>query len=210
MSQQADVKSIETLAFVRAAFAAFAHETGQALAEIEIQGQRAVEYLTVDRAAHWKAEIRRMNDLVNKAIKDLEHCRTFKKVGDNTPSCVEEKKALEKARKKLAWAESKAEAVRRWTPIVQQQFRETCVRLVRFRDVIDVDCPRAMAQLEKMLRSLEAYQQAPSPAGGGDERGGDTAANVTRQLEEPADAAGQPTAEVGEAEVPQGQEATES
>jgi len=207
MSQQADVKSIETLAFVRAAFAAFAHETGQALAEIEIQGQRAVEYLTVDRAAHWKAEIRRMTDLVNKAMKDLEHCRTFKKVGDNTPSCVEEKKALEKARKKLAWAESKAEAVRRWTPIVQQQFRETCVRLVRFRDVIDVDCPRAMAQLEKMLRSLEAYQQAPSPAGGGDERGGDTAANVTRQLE---DAAGQPAAGAGQGEVPQGQEATES
>ena len=208
MSQQADVKSIETLSFVRAAFAAFAHETGQALAEIEIQGQRAVEYLTVDRAAHWKAEIRRMTDLVNKAIKDLEHCRTFKKVGDNTPSCIEEKKALEKARQKLAWAESKAEAVRRWTPVVQQQFRETCVRLVRFRDVIDVDCPRAMAQLEKMLRSLEAYQQAASPAGGGSDGGGGEGASVTRQVnDEPAE---KPAAEAGAAEPATGQEASGS
>jgi hypothetical protein len=184
MSQQADVKSIETLAFVRSAFAAFAHETGQALAEIEIQGQRAVEYICVDRAAYWKAEIRRASDLVNKAIKDLEHCRTFKKVGDNTPSCIEEKKALEKARQKLARAEQKAEAVRRWTPIVQQQFRETCVRLVRFRDVIDVDCPRSMAELERMLKALDAYRQVSSPTG---EAGGAGAAEgqaVTRQLEE--------------------------
>jgi len=194
MSQQADVKSIETLAFVRSAFAAFAHESGQALSEIEIQGQRAVEWICVDRAAHWKAEIRRMTDLVNKAIKDLEHCRTFKKVGDNTPSCIEEKKALEKARQRLAWAEQKAEAVRRWTPVVQQQFRETCVRLVRFRDVIDVDCPRAMAQLEKMLRSLEAYTQVSSPTSDGEDGGAGGGQNMTRQLDERPAATGETAA----------------
>jgi len=184
MSQQADVKSIETLAFVRSAFVAFAHESGQALSEVQIQGQKAVEWICVERAAHWKSEIRRMNDLVNKAIKDLEHCRTFKKVGNNTPACIEEKKALEKARRKLAWAEQKAEAVRRWTPVVQQQFRETCVRLVRFRDVIDVDCPRAMAQLEKMLRSLEAYTQVSSPTTDGGDGGAGGGQNMTRQLDE--------------------------
>jgi hypothetical protein len=186
MNQQADVKSIDTLAFVKTAFAAFAHESGQALSEIEIQGQRAVEYICVDRAAYWKAEIRRMSDLVNKAIKDLEHCRTFKKVGDNTPSCIEEKKALDKARQKLARAEQKAEAVRRWTPVVQQQFRETCVRLVRYRDVIDVDCPRAMAQLDKMLRALDAYRQVASPAGETASDGSGGGGNMTRQLDEPA------------------------
>lgn len=184
MSTQADVKSIDTLAFVKAAFAAFAHETGQAVSECEMQGQRAVDWITVDRAAYWKAECRRMSDLVNKAIKDLEHCRTFKKVGDNTPSCVEEKKALEKARQKLARAEQKAEAVRRWTPVVQQQYREACVRLVRFREIIDVDCPRAMAQLERMLKSLDAYRQTTSPAGAGGDGGGSSGQSVARQLDE--------------------------
>ena len=194
MSDQADVKSIDTLAFVKGAFAAFAHEANQAVSEIEIQGQRAVEWITVDRAAFWKAEIRRRSDVVNKAIKDLEHCRTFKKVGDNTPSCVEEKKALDKARRQLETAERKAEAVRRWTPVVQQQFRETCVRLVRFREVIDVDCPRAMAQLEKMLKALDAYQNASSPAAADAAAGGTGGQSVTRQLEESAgQAAAKPT-----------------
>ena len=184
MNQQADVKSIDTLAFVKTAFAAFAHESGQALAEVEIQGQRAVEYICVDRAAYWKAEIRRMSDLVNKAIKDLEHCRTFKKVGDNTPSCIEEKKALDKARQRLARAEQKAEAVRRWTPLVQQQFRETCVRLVRFREVVDVDCPRSMAVLEKMLKALDAYRQVASPTGDAGAAAGSGGQSVTRQIDE--------------------------
>jgi hypothetical protein len=192
MSDQADVKSIDTLAFVKGAFAAFAHEANQAVSEIEIQGQRGVEWITVDRAAFWKAEIRRRSDIVNKAIKDLEHCRTFKKVGDNAPSCIEEKKALDKARRQLETAERKAEAVRRWTPVVQQQFRETCVRLVRFREVIDVDCPRSMAQLEKMLKALDAYQTASSPRGADDGAGGTGAQNVTRQLDETAPPAAAP------------------
>ena len=196
MSEQADIKSIDTLSFVKVAFVAFAHEANQAVSEIEIQGQRAVDWITVDRAAFWKAEIRRRSDVVNKAIKDLEHCRTFKKVGDNTPSCVEEKKALDKARKSLETAERKAEAVRRWTPVVQQQFRETCVRLVRFREVIDVDCPRAMAQIEKMLKALDAYRNTAGPRTADD--GGGGAAGVTRQVDEtaaaPAPAAAAPAA----------------
>lgn len=192
MSTQADVKSLDTLAFVKAAFAAFAHETGQAVAEVELQGQRAVEWITVDRAAHWKAECRRAQDAVTKAMQDLEHCRTFKKVGDNQPSCVEEKKALEKARKRLEACERKAEAVRRWTPVVQQQFRETCVRLVRFREVIDVDCPKAMARLEKMLKSLDAYTSVAGPRTGTATGSADTGPAMTRQTDDapPAPAAG--------------------
>lgn len=184
MSTQADVKSIDTLAFMKAAFASFAHESGQALSECEMQGQRAVDWICVDQAGFWKAEVRRMTELVNKAVKDLEYCKAFKKVGNNQPSCIEEKKALEKAKQRLARAEQKAEAVRRWTPVVQQQFREACVRLVRFREVVDVDCPRAMAQLEKMLRALDAYRQVASPTGEASGSGGTGGQAVIRQLDE--------------------------
>lgn len=180
MSTQADVKSIDTLAFVKTGLAAFAHETGQALAEIEIQSQRAVDWITVDQAAYWKAEVRRAADQVNKAIKDLEHCRAFKKVGDNQPSCIEEKKALEKARRRQEYTEQKAELVRRWTPLVQQQFRETCVRLVRFREVIDLDCPRAMARLDHMLRALDAYTSTAAPRPSGSTGGSADGPSMTR------------------------------
>jgi hypothetical protein len=204
MSDQADVKSIDTLAFVKAAIAAFAHETGQAIAEVELQGQRAVDWITVDQAAYWKAEIRRRSDQVNQAMKDLEYCRAFKKVGDNTPSCAEEKKALAKAKARLESAERKAAAVRHWTPIVQQQFRETCVRLVRFREVIDNDCPRAAARLERMLKALDAYRDVSGPRTGAAAGGSGGAGPVTRQVDDPAaaPAGGESMAVVSPASAP--------
>ena len=203
MSGQADVKSIDTLAFVKAALISFAHETGQAISEVELEGRRGIDWITVDQAAYWKAEIRRAADLVNKAIKDLEHCRTFKKVGDNQPSCIEEKKALEKARARLARAEQKAEAVRRWTPVVLQQFRETCVRLVHFQEVVDVDAPRAVARVEQMLRALDAYREVASPRPSGGSGTAGQVQSVARQADEqpprepvaaaPAEPTGDPT-----------------
>lgn len=182
MSTQADVKSIDTITFVKTALAAFAHETGQGITEVEMQAQRIIDWICVDQAAYWKTEVRRASDGVNQAMKDLQHCRTYKKVGDTEPACAEEKKALEKAKKKLARAERKAEAVRRWTPVVRQEQQEAGVRLTRFREVIDLDCPRAMARLERMLRSLDQYTGGTSPAASRGE-GGATGA-VTRSLDE--------------------------
>ena len=202
MSTQAEVKSIDTLAFVKTALVAFGHETGQSLAEVEMQAQRIVDWICLDQAAYWKTEVRKAADGVNQAMKDLQHCRTYKKVGNNEPSCIEEKKALEKAKKKLARAEEKAEAVRRWTPVVRQQFQETGVRLTRFREVIDVDCPKAVARLERMLVALDhyAHSAAPSNAGGG---AGDTKhASVARPADEPATAGPQAAPAPADAAAP--------
>ena len=184
MSTQAEVKSIDTLAFVKAALTAFGHETGQSLAEVEMQAQRMVDWICIEQAAYWKTEVRRAADGVNQAMKDLQHCRTYKKVGNNEPSCIEEKKALEKAKKRLARAEEKAEAVRRWTPVVRQQFQETGVRMTRFREVVDVDCPKAVTRLERMLVALDHYAHTAAPRGV--EHGPAAAkASVARSVDEP-------------------------
>ena len=183
MSTQADIKSIDTLSLVKLALISYAHASSQALADIEIEGQRGIDWITVDRAAYWKAEMRRAADGVNQAIKDLEHCRAYKKVGDNAPSCAEEKKNLEKARKRLQKTEEKLELVTRWTPVVLQQYRETCVRLVRFREVIDVDCPRAIARIEQMLTALENYQTVAGPRGTSTSGDSNSQNSVARQTD---------------------------
>ena len=104
--------------------------------------------------------------------------------GVNTPACAEEKKNLEKARKKLQRAEEKLELVKRWTPVVLQQFREACIRLVRFREIIDVDCPRAIARIEQMLTALENYQTVVSPSGTNTSGTTSPVESVARQIDE--------------------------
>jgi hypothetical protein len=184
MSTQAEVKSIDTIAFVKAAMAAFAHDGGQAVGEVELQAQRMAAWICDDQAAYWKTEIRRAADAVNRAMIELQNCRTYKKVGDHEPACMEEKKALEKAKRRLARAEQKAEAVRRWTPVVRQQMQETRVRLTRFREVIDIDCPKALARLERMLVALDNYTHTTAPRGA--TGGPATEGSVARPLDDGA------------------------
>jgi hypothetical protein len=124
---------------------------------------------------------------------------------------VEEKKNLDKARKRLEYAEQKEAAVRRWKPVVEQQFRETCVRLVHFREVIDVNCPKAMAVLERMLKALDAYREMAGPAAGASGSGTGTGASMARPADEapvPRSEAPVPSSEApvpsSEAPVPRG------
>ena len=184
MSGQAEVRSIDVLVDVKSAVVTYKHESAQALSEVEQQARRAVDYICIDRAAFWKNEVRRSYELVNEAQKDLEHCRTFKKVDNNQPSCFEETKRLEKAKARLAATEKKFEAVRRWSPIVQQQFREASVRLVHFQERLDSDLPKGLARLERMVRSLDSYREVSSPVGGSSPEGGATGPRVTRSLDE--------------------------
>ena len=57
MSTQADIKSIDTLSFVKLALVTYAHDSGQALAEIEVEGQRGIDWITVDRAEIGRAHV---------------------------------------------------------------------------------------------------------------------------------------------------------
>jgi len=96
MSTQADIKSIDTLSLVKLALISYAHASSQALADIEIEGQRGIDWITVDRAAYWKAEMRRAADGVNQAIKDLEHCARIKKLEIMHHPAPKRKKILKK------------------------------------------------------------------------------------------------------------------
>ena len=67
MSTQAEIKSIDTLAFVKAALAAFAQESGQALGEVELQAARMADWICIDQAAYWKQEVRKAADEIGRA-----------------------------------------------------------------------------------------------------------------------------------------------
>lgn len=94
------------------------------------------------------------------------------------------KEATGKSKSTTCCHGKKLEAVRRWSPIVQQQFREASVRLVHFQERLDSDLPKGLARLERMVRSLDSYREVSSPVGGSSPEGGATGPRVTRSLDE--------------------------
>src|SRR5215470_13087188 len=97
----ARVTNVASIDDFRVALAEFAVQVRQAITDLEMETHRAMDWISVDRPAHWKGEVRRSSDLVARAKDELAHSRTFKRMGDFVPSCIEEKKRS--IRQSIGW-----------------------------------------------------------------------------------------------------------
>jgi hypothetical protein len=159
----ANVQSLTAISEFRAALCTFMVEARQALAALEMEARRAVDYVTHDQAQHWSSEVRRGREQVQQRKLDIHNTRTFKRIGDYVPSCIDEKKELAKAERRLHLAEAKVEAVRHWGRVAEQAFREFQARLAQFVSILDGELPKATARLERMLASLDKYLAVQAP-----------------------------------------------
>jgi hypothetical protein len=84
---------------------------------------------------------------------------------DYVPSCIEEKKMLERAKQRLQHAEQKLEAVRTWKMASNRAVDEFQGPVQQLMGMLDSDIPRAISLLEKMSAALARYTAIGAPAG---------------------------------------------
>ncbi|HEY2760345.1 MAG TPA: hypothetical protein VGI75_06370 [Pirellulales bacterium] len=135
----------------------------RALTDILLEIRRAMDWITEDRAVFWAAEVRRSSDLLARAKDELAHSRTFKSMGNYIPSCAEEKKQVELAKRRLEHAEKKVEMVRHWARAAQIAIDEFQGPVQQLNGMLDGDIPHAIALLERMSRALEVYANGQIP-----------------------------------------------
>jgi len=160
----ANVHTLAALSDFRSELCTFIVEARQALAALEMEARRAVEYITHDQAQAWQGELRRGREKVQQCKLEIHNTRTFKRIGNYTPSCIDEKKELGKAERRLQVAELKVEAVRHWGRVAEQAFREFQARLAQFVSLLDGELPKGVSALDRMLLSLESYLAVQAPA----------------------------------------------
>ncbi len=163
MSQTAHVQSVASLQDFRNALAMYVAESKQGLMVLDMEIRRAADWVAIDRAQYWRGEIRRAMEAVARAKDELHNARIFKRMDDYVPSCIDEKKALQRAQQRLEIAEQKSEAVRRWTRAIQHELNEFTGRMAQFAGVLENDLPKATAALERILMSLDRYVSASGP-----------------------------------------------
>lgn len=165
MTRAARVLSIDDVDAVSAALTRFAEETAGALADLDLEIRRALEWVQQDRKLHWDQEVRRGWDAVAGARRELERRMITHKVADHRPSCVEEKKALALAKRRLDVALEKVKAVRRWSHAVEKESNEYRGSIGPLAQWLSADFPRAIASLRRMAGALDHYVAvAPSAA----------------------------------------------
>lgn len=152
----ANVKSIESIRAFRSDLQNYKDSLRQALDILSAELTRAVDYFESDRAAYWPAQARKASDQVAEARINLERCQVTTRPGEG-PSCYEEKKALQRAKERLATAEEKVKVSKKWLTIVRKEVDEFQSRLAQVNYLTDTELPRASALLARLTARLDRY-----------------------------------------------------
>lgn len=162
MADSADVRSIEVLKDVRVAVCAFAEEAKNALADVDFDARRTLDWLQNEQPAFWRSEIRRWQQNLQMARAELAR----KKLGrflDHKPDTSQEEKAVRLAESRIQEAEAKLELIKRWLPELLQAVQEYRGSSQPLVSLVEVDLSRAVARIDRMLDALEAYLQTSAP-----------------------------------------------
>jgi hypothetical protein len=133
------------------------------LDDLEMEIRRALQWIGQDCRQYWKEELRRSKDAVTEARLQLENARMFRHIAEERGSFVEEKKALERAKRRAQIAEDKVAAIPLWAMKIERAVNEYRGSRSQFGNWLDSDFPRAVAVLSRMMSDLEAYVRLATP-----------------------------------------------
>lgn len=162
MSRQADVSSIDSVRRFRAALQEYGETVDDVVAALQVELQRAINWLEQDRMNYWPAEVRKANDKLVEALNRLEMKQLTIDRSDS-PSCYDEKKAVERAKLRLRFAEDKVSRTRHWMRIVKHETEEFRGMLAKVGYLSESEIPRAVAALGRMTEALEKYARQNAP-----------------------------------------------
>lgn len=155
MSGGAKVTSVEALNALKPALVKFAQEVADALVSLDLECRRPTDWIERNRALYWPNEVRKASDAVAEARSAL--LRAESNISDESRWAYQERKMLEKAKRRLQLCEEKVEAVRRWKVRMRKEVEDFQVNTARLKHFMDSDFVRALASLERMLAAIEQY-----------------------------------------------------
>jgi len=161
----ANVQSLEAITAVRSAMVTFRDDLEQAIAAIDLEMRKVLDWLEHDRPRYWRNQLRLAHDDVTQARQALHRCLMYP-INDERPSCYEERAELKKAEVRLAYCDEKSERLRHWIREVRHEMSEYQGRISQLKDLVEIDAPQAMLILDRLLTRLHEYQAIRRPEGG--------------------------------------------
>jgi len=174
VNSSANVRSIVAIVDLKVAMDLFGEEVSQALASLQQEIYRMIDWLENDRPNYWRGQVQLDFNRIAHARTQLAACKR-RTVGDHRPSCIEEVKELERAKRKLQYDQEKVELVRNWRIRFQREFEEYQGQIGQMQNFLNRDIPRSSALLIRILNSFESYADLSS---GNEDQGIETSVAV--------------------------------
>ncbi len=159
----AHVRDLEAIRRFRVSLLKFAEELEKSLQAMFLEVQHGLEWIEHDRPHYWTMQTRKAFDLVASTRTALNTCQ-MRTVAGRRPSCIEEKLAHDKAKRRLQHCQEQTEHLKRWVVKIHHDCDEFHGRLSRLRRLLETEIPKAVALLERTTAILEAYAEIAPPS----------------------------------------------
>jgi hypothetical protein len=157
MAGSARVTSLDALDSFAAAVRVFQDEAQRAIESAEMNIRAATDWTRGERRDYWRGQARRAEQQLHEAKLNLQRCQTFRGVDDYRPACVDEKRQVERTRRRLEHSRDQIEAVKHWSRVVDQAVYESKGGVSPLARWLETDVERAMAALNRICRTLQEY-----------------------------------------------------
>ncbi len=154
---QARLTRIDAVQEMAAAVDVFRNEATAALESLDIEIRRALEWIHHDRHDHWNHQVRRGWEQITEARVQLQQAMTARRIGNHDPACIDEKKALARAKKRLEIAQEKVESVRHCALAIDHAVNEYRGARTPLSSWLESEVPKGLAALRRMMDNLEDY-----------------------------------------------------
>lgn len=163
MNRRAQVTSIDALREFQAELRRY-QEVVQSICEsLGLETQRAQDWIESDRTRYWPNARRLAENRLLAAQNDLQLAKMAATSGEHK-SCIDEKKAVERARQRQELCDEKLRQIKQWRIKMRHQSEEFRGKLSRLQQYAEVDIPRALAALDHILRALDKYTDTRASA----------------------------------------------
>ncbi len=190
---RANVRSLDSVQRFRPKVAQFEEDLAAALTTLRVEINRTLQWIDHDCPQYWQNQVRTGFDRVAEARTQLTR-KSMITVAGHRSECIDEKKALAKAKQNLELAQQKVQACRQWSIKAHHAADEYTARVGRVEQTVGKGLPRIKMMLDRMIAALEDYAQVQRGAAS------DLNANVEINLDTPRELdAAPPTAKIDEA-----------
>jgi hypothetical protein len=163
MATQAQITSVEAIELFRAALIVFTSQARPALEEISGEMTHTRQWLQHDQRRFWEHERRIRAKKLEQAQQELFSAR-LSQFNDSTSLQI---MAVHRAQHALRVAEEKLAQLKKWDRELENRSAPLLKEVEQLHGFLTAEMPKAVAYLAQVVRTLDAYAEAGTPAGGG-------------------------------------------
>ena len=153
MAETAQITSVAALEAFRAKLIVYLGQARPALEEVSGEVARTRQWLLDDRGRYWEGELRRRNRRLEEAREELFSAK-LSSLQESSPM---HHLAVQRAQRAVQEAEEKLKIIKKWDRDLENGTAPLMKQVEQLHGYLHVEMARAVAQLDQMLKALDAY-----------------------------------------------------